>query len=210
MYSKQVDEVRGKPCLPAALVHKPPGFPSRKASPGGLPETSPLRNGSPTMLMTPRCQGKEEQSSFPEAAADGRLFSVSSKTAKIDMQLYFPKCVVFYKLATRDDLKGEKELTNQPPGRSPWAPPEEVGLGGSCSGHLRAGGPEQGAIPLCRPEGFTCGWSTENRQEDQRGGASVLSVRSLGFSELPQPSDPANRYLGFHISLSGSLDTTTA
>ncbi|KAI4550683.1 hypothetical protein MJT46_018190 [Ovis ammon polii x Ovis aries] len=80
MYSKQVDEVRGKPCLPAALVHKPPGFPSRKASPGGLPETSPLRNGSPTMLMTPRCQGKEEQSSFPEAAADGRLFSVSSKT----------------------------------------------------------------------------------------------------------------------------------
>lgn len=36
-----------------------------------------------------------------------------------------------------------------------------MGLGGSCSGHLRAGGPEQGAIPLCRPEGFTCGWSTE-------------------------------------------------
>ena len=25
------------------------------------------------------------------------------------MQLYFPKCVVFYKLAARDDLKGKKK-----------------------------------------------------------------------------------------------------
>lgn len=40
-------------------------------------------------------------------------------------------------------------------------PAEEVGLGGTCSEHLRAGGPEQWAIPLSRPEGFTRGWSTE-------------------------------------------------
>ncbi|KAI4557722.1 hypothetical protein MJG53_018475 [Ovis ammon polii x Ovis aries] len=158
MYSKQVDEVRGKPCLPAALVHKPPRFPSRKASPGGLQETSPLQNGSPTMLMTPRCQGKEEQ----KRTSEGSL-RLGTELSAVDTLCTRDRAAFLQLLLTDGSSQSPvRPLTNQPPGRSLWAPPEEVGLGGSCSGHLRAGGPEKGAIPLCRPEGFTCGWSTEN------------------------------------------------
>ena len=79
---------------------------------------------------------------------------------------------------------------NQPAtGRPPWAPPEEADLGGSRSGHLRAGSTERRAIPLCRPEGFARGWSTEGvgaapqageRKGGRKAGALQLGARVAG------------------------------
>lgn len=70
-------------------------------------------------------------------------------------------------------------------GRPPWAPPEEAGLGGSRSGHLRAGSPEQRAIPRCRPEGFTHGWST-----DGAGAAPQAAERGWQEGRGPAAGSP--------------------